>query len=37
MSGSGFASGALLILVGTMVIAQVTGGQALQRLGWVPS
>lgn len=34
MSGSA-TSGLLLILVGSMVIAQVTGGQALQRLGWL--
>jgi hypothetical protein len=27
--------GLLLILFGSMVIAQVTGGQALQRLGWI--
>jgi hypothetical protein len=35
VNGSGFASGCLLVLLGTMIIAQVTGGQALQRLGWV--
>jgi hypothetical protein len=27
--------GLVLILFGSMVIAQVTGGQALQRLGWL--
>lgn len=32
---SGFAGGAVLILVGTLIIAQVTAGQALQRLGIV--
>lgn len=32
---SGFAGGVLLILVGTLVISQVTAGQALQRLGLV--
>jgi hypothetical protein len=27
--------GLLLILFGSMVIAQVTGGKALERLGWL--
>lgn len=27
--------GLLLILFGSMVIAQATGGKALQRLGWL--
>lgn len=35
MNGSA-TSGMLLILFGSLVIAQVTGGQALQRLGWLP-
>ena len=35
MDGSPFAGGLLLVLVGTLVIAQVTAGQALQRLGLI--
>lgn len=34
-ANSGFASGTLLVLLGSLIIAQVTGGQALQKLGWV--
>jgi len=34
-ANSGFASGALLVLLGSLIIAQVTGGHALQNLGWV--
>lgn len=30
---NGFASGAMLVILGTLVIAQVTAGKALQRLG----
>lgn len=33
MNGSGFAGGLLLVLIGTLLIGQVTAGQALQRLG----
>lgn len=33
MTGSGVAGGLLMILLGTLVIAQVTKGQALQRMG----
>lgn len=29
------AGGLLLVVAGALVIAQVTGGQALQRLGWI--
>lgn len=32
---SGFAGGLVLVLAGTLVIGQVTKGQALQRLGLV--
>lgn len=32
---SGFAGGLMLVLVGTLIIGQVTAGQALQRLGMV--
>lgn len=32
---SGLAGGTLLVLVGTLVIAQATAGKALQRLGIV--
>lgn len=32
---AGFAGGLVLVLVGSLLIAQVTAGQALQRLGVV--
>lgn len=32
---SGFAGGAVLVLVGSLLIAQVTAGKALQRLGMI--
>jgi hypothetical protein len=32
---SGFAGGVVLVLVGTLVIGQVTAGHALQRLGLI--
>lgn len=35
MNGSGFAGGVFLVLVGSLIVAQVTKGQALQRLGLV--
>lgn len=35
MGSSGFAGGLLLVFAGALLIAQVTAGQALQRLGLV--
>lgn len=32
---NGFAGGLALVLVGSLLVAQVTAGKALQRLGWV--
>lgn len=32
---SGFAGGMTLVLIGSLIVAQVTAGKALQRLGWV--
>lgn len=34
---SGWAGGMALVLAGTLIIAQVTAGQALQRLGVLSS
>jgi hypothetical protein len=33
VNGNGFASGAMLVILGTLLISQVTAGKALQRLG----
>jgi hypothetical protein len=31
-----FSSGAMLVILGTLVVCQVTAGKALQRLGVIP-
>lgn len=37
MTGSGVAGGLLMVLLGSLVIAQATAGGALTRLGVLPS